>query len=93
MVQVGSTLTPTAHYLATNEHGEYETSLPSGSVVTYAWFAADDENRTNAVELTGADDATGALKIPASAEGKYIYVVANAGENDKESDPLFVGAS
>lgn len=93
LVQVGSTLTPTANYLATNEHGEYETSLPSGSVVTYAWFAADDENRTNAVELTGADDATGALKIPASAEGKYIYVVANAGENDKESDPLFVGAA
>ena len=93
LVQVGSTLTPTANYLATNEYGEYETSLPSGSVVTYAWFAADDENRTNAVELTGADDATGALKIPASAEGKYIYVVANAGENDKESDPLFVGAA
>ena len=93
LVQVGGTLTPTANYLATNEYGEYETSLPSGSVVTYTWFAADDENHKNAVELTGADDATGALKIPASAEGKYVYVVANAGVNDKESDPLFVGAA
>lgn len=93
LVQVGSTLTPTANYLATNEYGEYETPLPSGSVVTYTWFAADNENRKNAFELTGADDATGALKIPASAEGKYIYVVANAGANDKESDSLFVGAA
>ena len=93
LVQVGGTLTPTANYLATNEYGEYEAPLPSGSVVSYTWFAADDENCKNAVELTGADDATGALKIPASAEGKYIYVVANAGANDKESDPLFVGAA
>ena len=93
LVQVGGTLTPTANYLATNEYGEYETPLPSGSVVTYTWFAADDENHKNAFELTGADDATGALKIPASAEGKYIYVVVNAGANDKESDPLFVGAA
>ena len=91
--QVGGTLTPTANYMATGDWGDYETALPEGSLVDYRWYLADDAESTNAHELFGADEATGVITLPASAEGKYAYVVANAGNNDVKSTSWLVNSS
>ena len=93
LAQVGGTLTPTANYMATGDWGDYETALPEGSLVDYRWYLADDAEGTNAHELFGADEATGVITLPASAEGKYAYVVANAGNNDVKSTSWFVNSS
>lgn len=93
LAQVGGTLTPTANYMATGDWGDYETALPEGSLVDYRWYLADDAEGTNAHELFGADETTGAITLPASAEGKYAYVVANAGNNDVKSTAWLVNSS
>lgn len=93
IAQVGGTLTPTAKYMATSERGDYETVLPEGAVVDYRWYLADDAEGTYAHELLGVDEASGSVVLPASAEGKYAYVVANAGDNDVKSIPRLVSSS
>lgn len=93
IAQVGGTLTPTAKYMATSEWGDYETVLPEGAVVDYRWYLADDADGTYAHELLGVDEASGSVVLPASAEGKYAYVVANAGDNDVKSIPRLVSSS
>ena len=93
IAQVGGTLTPTAKYMATSEWGDYETVLPEGAVVDYRWYLADDAEGTYAHELLGVDEASGSVVLPASAEGKYAYVVANAGDNDVKSTPRLVSSS
>lgn len=93
LAQVGGTLTPTANYMATGDWGDYETALPKGSLVDYRWYLADDAEGTNAHELFGADETTGVVTLPPSAEGKYAYVVANAGNNDVKSAAWFVNSS
>ena len=93
LAQVGGTLTPTANYMATGDWGDYETALPEGSLVDFRWYLADDAEGTNAHELFGADETTGAITLPASAEGKYAYVVANAGNNDVKSTAWLVNSS
>lgn len=93
IAQVGGTLTPTAKYMATSEWGDYETVLPEGAVVDYRWYLADDAEGTYAHELLGVDEASGSVVLPASAEGKYAYVVANAGDNDVKSIPRLVSSS
>lgn len=93
LAQVGGTLTPTANYMATGDWGDYETALPEGSLVDYRWYFADDAEGTNAHELFGVDETTGAITLPASAEGKYAYVVANAGNNDVKSTAWLVNSS
>lgn len=93
LAQVGGTLVPTANYMATGDWGDYETALPEGSLVDYRWYLADDAEGTNAHELFGADETTGVLTLPASAEGKYAYVVANAGNNDIKSAAWLVNSS
>ena len=93
LAQVGGTLTPTANYMATGDWGDYETAPPEGSLVDYRWYLADDAEGTNAHELFGADETTGAITLPASAEGKYAYVVANAGNNDVKSAAWLVNSS
>lgn len=93
LAQVGGTLTPTANYMATGDWGDYETALPEGSLVDYRWYLADDAEGTNAHELFGADETTGAITLPPSAEGKYAYVVANAGNNDVKSTAWLVNSS
>ena len=79
--------------MATGDWGDYETALPEGSLVDYRWYLADDAEGTNAHELFGADETTGAITLPASAEGKYAYVVANAGNNDVKSTAWLVNSS
>ena len=93
LAQVGGTLTPTANYMATGDWGDYETALPEGSLVDYRWYLADDAEGTNAHELFGADETTGVVTLPPSAEGKYAYVVANAGNNDVKSAAWLVNSS
>lgn len=93
LAQVGGTLTPTANYMATGDWGDYETALPEGSLVDYRWYLADDAEGTNAHELFGVDETTGAITLPPSAEGKYAYVVANAGNNDVKSTAWLVNSS
>lgn len=93
LAQVGGTLTPTANYMATGDWGDYETALPEGSLVDYRWYLADDAEGTNAHELFGADETTGVVTLPPSAEGKYAYVVANAGNNDVKSATWLVNSS
>lgn len=93
LAQVGGTLTPTANYMATGDWGDYETALPKGSLVDYRWYLADDAEGTNAHELFGADETTGVVTLPPSAEGKYAYVVANAGNNDVKSAAWLVNSS
>lgn len=93
LAQVGGTLTPTANYMATGDWGDYETTLPEGSLVDYRWYLADDAEGTNAHELFGVDETTGAITLPPSAEGKYAYVVANAGNNDVKSTAWLVNSS
>ncbi len=93
IAQVGGTLTPTAKYMATSEWGDYETVLPEGAVVDYRWYLADDAEGAYAHELLGVDEASGSVVLPASAEGKYAYVVANAGDNDVKSIPRLVSSS
>ena len=93
IAQVGGTLTPTAKYMVTSERGDYETVLPEGAVVDYRWYLADDAEGTYAYELLGVDEASGSVVLPASAEGKYAYVVANAGDNDVKSIPRLVSSS
>lgn len=93
LAQVGGTLAPTANYMVTGDWGDYETALPEGSLVDYRWYLADDAEGTNAHELFGADETTGVLTLPASAEGKYAYVVANAGNNDVKSAAWLVNSS
>ncbi|MED9951543.1 MAG: InlB B-repeat-containing protein [Collinsella sp.] len=93
LAQVGGTLTPTANYMATGDWGDYETALPEDSLVDYRWYLADDAEGTNAHELFGADETTGVVTLPPSAEGKYAYVVANAGNNDVKSAAWLVNSS
>ena len=93
LAQVGGTLTPTANYMATGDWGDYETALPEGSLIDYRWYLADDAEGTNAHELFGVDETTGAITLPPSAEGKYAYVVANAGNNDVKSAAWLVNSS
>lgn len=93
LAQVGGTLAPTANYMATGDWGDYETALPEGSLVDYRWYLADDAEGTNAHELFGVDETTGAITLPPSAEGKYAYVVANAGNNDVKSTAWLVNSS
>lgn len=79
--------------MATGDWGDYETALPEGSLVDYRWYLADDAEGTNAHELFGADETTGVVTLPPSAEGKYAYVVANAGNNDVKSAAWLVNSS
>lgn len=93
IAQVDGTLTPTANYMVKSDWGDYESAVPGGTIVDYQWYVADDAKGTNAHELDGANESTGTLVLPASTEGKYVYVVANAGDNDVKSEPLKVSSS
>lgn len=89
LTQVGDTVTPQAMHLVDGGGYTYETTLPSNAAVTYTWYAADDAAGEHAEALSGAD-AAGALELSQSMQGKYLYVVANAGDNDVASAPFLV---